>query len=105
MLAMKVQSREAFQKAIDACAEASIIHLEAMAKEHYSILLNMENDATLAKDYITSSYWLYQDWGAHAKALQLSNQYEFLKVSEYCMFYIFVHYFMQSLSYVHSLNS
>ena len=82
MLAMKGPSREAFKKAIDACAEANMIHLEAMAKERYASFLSNEKDMALANDYITSSYWLYQDWGAHAKALQLSQQYDFLKVSE-----------------------
>lgn len=79
MLAMKVPCREKFLKAIDACAEARMVHLEAMALERYASYLRNEKDNTLANDCITSSYWLYQDWGAHAKALQLSEQYVFLK--------------------------
>jgi len=79
MLAMKSPSREAFKEAIFACTEASMNHLEAMVKERYAVFLNKEGDATLANDYIASSYWLYKDWGAHAKTLQLSQQYDFLK--------------------------
>ena len=82
MLAVKKPSREAFNTAIDACNEAGMVHLEAMAKERYGALLKKENDTPLANDYLIASYWLYQDWGAHAKALQLSQEYEFLEVSE-----------------------
>ena len=81
MLAMKEPSRLAFEKATDACAEASMIHLQAMATERYAMYLYEENDEALAKEFITSSYWLYQDWGADAKALQLTQLYDFLKVN------------------------
>ena len=83
MLAMKSPSSEAFKKAIDACAEAGVIHLEAMAQERYAVYLNAENNGELVNEYITSAYLLYQDWGAHAKALQMSQQYPYLKVSPY----------------------
>ena len=87
MLAMKDPSRKAFSKAIEASSEAGMVHLEAMSKERYaSFLLNQEKDTELANEYITSSYWLYQDWGAHAKALQLSQQNDFLKVSILVMY-------------------
>ena len=82
MLALKNPTRQAYTKAIDACADASMIHLEAMAKERYALLLKSLNDVSLANEYLTSSYWLYQDWGAHAKALQLSKEFAFLKVSK-----------------------
>ena len=78
MLAMKSPSRKSFEKAIDACIESNMIHLEAMAKERYSVFLNGEKDTALANDYITSSFWLYQDWGAYSKALQLKQQNSFL---------------------------
>ena len=77
---MKSPSKKSFTKAIDACSEAGMVHLEAMSKERYAAFLNQEKDTELANEYITSSYWLYQDWGAHAKALQLSQQNDFLKV-------------------------
>jgi len=88
---MKSPSRKAFSKAIEACSE--MIHLEAMSKERYaSFLLNQEKDTELANEYITSSYWLYQDWGAHAKALQLSQQNDFLKVRILSLFsYIYIY--------------
>mmetsp|Transcript_26404 Transcript_26404/g.63372 ORF Transcript_26404/g.63372 Transcript_26404/m.63372 type:complete len:90 (+) Transcript_26404:3305-3574(+) len=82
MLAMRGPSRKAFQRAIDACAGASMIHLEAMAKERYAVMLNDESDSELAKNYMTSSYWLYHDWGAHAKVQQLLEAYSFLKHSK-----------------------
>ena len=80
MLAMKKPSKNSYQKAITACSEASMFHLEAMAHEHYAIMLNEQGDSDLANNHITSSYWLYKDWGATAKAIQLSDAYTFLKV-------------------------
>jgi len=94
MLAMKGPSRKSYTKAVEACSEAGMVHLEAISKERYaSFLLNQEKDTELANEYITSSYWLYQDWGAHAKALQLSQQNDFLKVRILSLFsyiYIFI---------------
>ena len=97
---MKASSRKSFEKAIKSCAEASMIHLEAMAKERYVAFLNTEGDTALANDFITSSYWLYQDWGAHAKALQLLQQYDFLRVGGFCIIScFFIHYIMLLRSY------
>ena len=91
MLAMKRPSSEAFKKAIDACSEAGMVHLEAMSREHYAAFLFGQNNEALGNDYIMSSYWLYQDWGAHAKALQLYQRYDFLKVSLFLKVYCFTH--------------
>ena len=68
-------------KAIDACTEAGLIQLEAMAREQYATFLTKENEVGLANEQITISYWKYQDWGAYAKALQMVQQYAFLKSS------------------------
>ena len=81
MFALKGPSRKSFLKAIDACAEADMVHLEAPARERFAAFLRAENNLELAKEQITSSYWLYRDWGAYAKALDLSQQYVFIKVS------------------------
>ena len=83
MLAMKTPSLKAFKTAIGACVEASMVHLEAMARERCGVFLYGENNEALANDYITDAYWLYQDWGAHAKALQMLQQYELLKVNSF----------------------
>ena len=69
-----------------------MIHLQAMSTERYAMFLYEQNDEALAKEFITSSYWLYQDWGADAKALQLTQLYDFLKVNKsvivwYAFFY------------------
>jgi len=79
LLAVKNQSRESFTNAIAAASEACMIHLEAMAKERYAVFLTRENDEDAAREYLVSSYWAYQDWGAHAKALALSEQHHYLK--------------------------
>ena len=53
-----------------------------MARERYATFLIKENeDIGLAIEHMTYSYWLYQDWGAYAKALQMSQQYDILKQS------------------------
>lgn len=80
---MKCPSIEAFEKAINACADTRMLHLEIMARERYAVFLYEQKNEQLAGDYMISAYWMYQDWGAHAKALQLLRQYEFLKVSTF----------------------
>jgi len=78
MLAMKKPSKSAFEAAIDAATEASTIHLEAMAKEQYGLFLQQQNEDKLANDCLASSYFCYYDWGAHAKALRMTQDYPFL---------------------------
>lgn len=79
MVAMKKPSESAFEAAIDAAAEASTIHLEAMAKERYAFFLQQQNEESRANDCIASSYFSYYDWGAHYKALKMTQDYPFLK--------------------------
>ena len=78
LLAMKKPSKSAFEAAIDAAAEASTIHLEAMVKERYGLFLQHQNEDKLANDCIASSYFSYYDWGAHSKALRMTQEYPFL---------------------------
>jgi hypothetical protein len=76
---MKSPSRDAFSKAIEACAEGKFVNLGAMVNERYAAFLREENDEAASNDCLTEAYFLYQDWGAHAKALQLSKDHSFLK--------------------------
>jgi len=76
---MKSPSRDAFSKAIEACAEGKFVNLEAMVNERYAAFLREEKDEAASNDCLTEAYFLYQDWGAHAKALQLSKDHPFLK--------------------------
>ncbi len=76
--AMKNPSRDAFKKAIEACAEVNFVNLEAIGNERYGAFLKAQNDEVAFKECITAAYFLYQDWGAHAKALELSKQHPFL---------------------------
>jgi len=78
MLAMKKPSKSAFESAIDATKEASTLHLEAMVKEHYGLYLQQQNEDKLANDCLASAYFSYYDWGAHFKALRMTQQYPFL---------------------------
>ena len=81
LLALKSPSSKSFMKAIDACAEASLTQLEAIARERYAVFLTKENEVELAHEQITASYWKYQDWGAYGKAVRMVQQYAFLKTS------------------------
>lgn len=82
MLVLNSPSDKSFMKAIDTCGEAGLIQLDAMAREErYATFLTKENEVGLANEQITTSYWKYQDWGAYAKALQMVQQYAFLKSS------------------------
>ncbi len=77
--AMKSPSRDAFCKAIEACAEGNFVNLEAMVNERYAAFLRGVQDEAASKECIANAYFLYQEWGADAKALQLSEDHEFLK--------------------------
>lgn len=81
MMALKRPSGQAFSMAIDACAEANFVHLEAMAREQYALFLYKENNISAGNEYMAASFWLYRDWRADFKALTMSEEYEFLKVS------------------------
>ena len=83
LLALKSPSRRAFEVAIDACADEKCVHLEAMARERFAIYLEGDcegRDPAHAKTQLEHSYWLYQDWSAHAKAAEMSGRHSWLKV-------------------------
>jgi hypothetical protein len=80
--ALKKPTRKAFTTAIDSCQEASMPHLEAMARERYAMFLLTQNELELANDQITSAYWLYYDWGAHGKSVAMAWEYPFLKTTK-----------------------
>jgi len=77
--ALKKPTKKAFTTAIDSCREASMPHLEAMARERYAMFLLTRNELELANSCLTYAYWLYFDWGAHGKSLSLAREYPFLK--------------------------
>ena len=80
--AMKKPTKKAFTAAIDSCREANMPHLEAMAKERYTMFLLTRNESELAHSSITSAYWSYFDWGAHGKSVSLAREYPFLKTAK-----------------------
>ncbi len=77
--AMKSPSRDAFHDAIEACAEGNFVNLEAMVNERYAAFLRGVQDEAASNECLKDAYFLYQEWGADAKALQLSKDHEFLK--------------------------
>lgn len=79
LLAMKQPSVKSFELAIDSCAESKFSHLEAAAKEHYGLFLCSQGDATIGNDYLVSAYWLYYNWGAHAKSQAMRIKYSCIK--------------------------
>jgi hypothetical protein len=82
LLALKQQGIKSFELAIDSCAEASLPHLEAMAKERYGTYLCHEgNSTTIGQDYLVSAYWLYYNWGAHAKASAMWEEHACIRTA------------------------
>lgn len=79
IMALKKPSKKSFTAAVESCAEASMPHLEAMARERFALFLQTQNEMELANSHITCAYFLYYDWGAHGKALVLTKEYPFLE--------------------------
>jgi len=90
MQAMKGPSNAAFKKAIIACSDANMMHLEAMTRERYAAFLDEQNATILANNQVTTAYWLYQDWGADAKALELLQSHPFLEVRTILTIFLYI---------------
>ncbi len=74
---MKSPSRDAFRDAIDECAEGKFVNLEVMVNDRYAAFFRHVKDEAASKECIANAYFLYQEWGADAKAMQLSKDHEF----------------------------
>ena len=82
MLAMKQPSIKTYELAIKSCSDAEFPHMEAMAKEHYGLHLCRGGSAvSVGQDYLVSSYWLYCNWGAHAKTTIMRNEHSCIKTA------------------------
>lgn len=81
IMALKKPSKKSFTAAVESCIEASMPHLEAMARERFAIFLQTQNETDLANSHITCAYFLYRDWGADGKALALTKEYPFLETA------------------------
>lgn len=82
LLALKQPGIKSFELAIDSCSEASLPHLEAMAKERYGLHLCHEgNSLSIGQDYLVSAYWLYYNWGAHAKASAMWEEHACIRTA------------------------
>jgi len=78
MKAMKHRTRQSFEKAVKACMETNVTHIQAIATEHFGEFLIDENDRELGEEYLTMAYWFYYDWGAHGKTVSMKNRHRFL---------------------------
>lgn len=82
MLAMKQPSIKSYELAINSCTSAQLPHMEAIAKEHYGLHLCRDRNATsIGQDYLVSSYWLYCNWGADAKATVMRGDHACIKTA------------------------
>lgn len=79
IMALKKPSKKSFTAAVESCIEASMPHLEAMARERFAMFLQTQNETELANSHISCAYFLYYDYGAHGKALALTKEYPFLE--------------------------
>ena len=70
VLALRKPKKAAFEQAIDACNEAKLLQLEALAKERYSVFL-MDNQDSRSIAFLEGAYWSYLEWGAMAKVKRM----------------------------------
>jgi len=80
LFAEKNPSKKNYDKAIDACTSAGMLHLKAMMNEHCALLqLKRKKGKEVGESYLTEAFFAYKDWGAVSKTRQLEQQYDFLK--------------------------
>jgi len=79
LLAEKSPSKRSYDKAIDACTSAGMLHLKAMMNEHCAFLQLGKQKIKMGESYMVEAYLAYKDWGAASKIRQLEGKYEFLK--------------------------
>jgi predicted ATPase len=74
-------SKSYYDEAIQACSNASLMHLEAMMNERCGLFLLEEIEdqkKLLAEPYLSRAMWLYNDWCATGKVYQMMQRHEFL---------------------------
>jgi predicted ATPase len=76
-------SKSNYDKAIRACSEAGMLHLEALIIEWYGLQELEKGEAyrEVAEDYLSKALWIYQDWSATGKVSQMRQKHQFLKLS------------------------
>jgi len=77
--AAKKPGKERYNLAIEACANARMIHLEAMMNERCSAWLQEQNDEGNARAHMLRAFSCYHSWGARAKVAQLRQLYPYLE--------------------------
>mmetsp|Transcript_8321 Transcript_8321/g.19077 ORF Transcript_8321/g.19077 Transcript_8321/m.19077 type:complete len:1103 (+) Transcript_8321:335-3643(+) len=80
VLALKKPKKTAFEQAIDACNEAKLLQLEALAKERYAVFLR-DNGCSKSNAFMEVAYWSYLEWGAMAKVKKMRRAHPFLAKS------------------------
>jgi len=80
LLAEKNPSKKNYDKAIEACTRAEMLHLKALMNERCSLLLSKKKKKKdVVQKYLIEAFYAYKDWGAISKTRELKAKYEFLK--------------------------
>ena len=77
--------KEAYDRAIAVSSRTGFLQNAALANERAGIFFLARGDHEWAEMYISKSYQLYADWGAHAKLDQMTVLYPFLSKSKETM--------------------
>ena len=76
--AASLSTIETYQASIKLAIESGFLHEEALANERLAEYLITNNQADIAKVYLTRAYHIYQQWGATAKLGQLLQKHPLL---------------------------
>jgi len=74
---------ELFRKALDSIGSNDFIQFRALCNELYGQFWLTKGNKAIGMMYIREAYYLYQQWGANGKVIQMEKQYpDYLKVNQ-----------------------
>jgi len=79
--AIESPSKKRFDEAIRTTARLGLVHYSAILYENSGLFFMEESKMGWAKYYLAEATKLYGEWGAHGKAMQMLDKYEFLHSS------------------------
>jgi hypothetical protein len=77
--AVEQHVKKAYDDAIISAVRSGFLQNAALAEERCALYFLNVGDEDYAEDYLVRSYAHYEEWGCHAKLVQLEATYDFLK--------------------------
>ncbi|KAL7567811.1 hypothetical protein ACA910_000562 [Epithemia clementina (nom. ined.)] len=83
MKALSKFNQAAFDEAIHVCGNPGLLNLSALMNERCGLMLLEEYNCgkrsePIHETYLKHAVWLYHDWGATGKVMQMQNRFNFL---------------------------